>query len=293
MKWLLGLAPALFLLLWSGGFTIAKVGLSYSDPLTLLAIRYGCVVVLLLPLCFIYKPPLPRGQAEWLHLVIVGFLIQVVYFGTGWMAFVKGSSAGSLALITSLQPILVALLMPLVSRERVSITRWAGLILGLVGTFLVLFGNLGIQPISVTVLLFSVSALLAFTLATVWEKRFGVSHHPLTSNMVQYMVGFLCTLPLALLFEPMNVTITPALLGALAYLVLGNSILAISLLLMMIRNGEATRVSALFFLVPPTAALIAWLVMDEKMTPLAWGGMAVAAFGVRLATRPQKLSSDH
>jgi drug/metabolite transporter (DMT)-like permease len=288
MKWLIALAPALFLLLWSGGFTIAKVGLSYADPLTLLAIRYGCVVVLLLPFFVIYKPALPKGRAEWLHLAVVGFLIQVAYFGTGWMAFVKGSSAGSLALITSLQPILVALLMPLVSRERVSVTRWIGLGLGLLGTFLVLYGNLGIQPISAIVLLFSVSALIAFTLATVWEKRFGVSHHPLTSNLVQYVVGFLCTLPLAMLFEPMNVTITPAFLGALAYLVLGNSILAISLLLMMIRNGEATRVSALLFLVPPTAALIAWLVMDEMMTPLAWGGMAVAAFGVRLATRPTK-----
>lgn len=285
MRWLLSLSPVLFLLLWSGGFSIAKVGLNYADPLTLLAIRYGCVVALLLPLCLIYKPALPRGQSQWLHLLFVGFLIQVVYFGTGWMAFVKGSSAGSLALITSLQPILVALLMPLVSSERVSLPRWAGLVLGLVGTFLVLYGNLGIQPLSVTVLLFSVSALVAFTLATVWEKRFGVAHHPLTSNMMQYLVGFLCTLPLALLFEPMNVTITPAFLGALAYLVLGNSLLAISLLLMMIRNGEATRVSALFFLVPPTAALIAWFVMGEEMTPLAWLGMAVAAFGVRLATR--------
>lgn len=244
-------------------------------------------------LFFIYKPALPQGFKEWLNLIIVGFLIQVVYFGTGWMAFVKGSSAGSLALITSLQPILVALLMPLVSYERVSAIRWSGLVLGLLGTFLVLYGNFGIQPISVTVLLLSVAALIAFTLATVWEKRFGVSHHPLISNMVQYVVGFSCTLPIAVLFEPMNVTVTPAFLGALAYLVLGNSILAISLLLMMIRQGEATRVSALFFLVPPTAALIAWLVMGEKMTPLAWGGMAIAALGVRLATRPQKPTSSH
>ncbi len=285
MKWLLALAPAVFLLLWSGGFTVAKVGLSYADPLTLLAIRYGCVVLILLPFCLIYKPALPKSLNEWLNLVCVGFLIQVVYFSTGWMAFVKGSSAGSLALITSLQPILVALFMPLVSRESVSFKRWVGLALGLIGTFLVLYGNLGIQPISATVLFFSITALLAFTLATVWEKRFGVSHHPLTSNMVQYVVGFACTLPLALLFEPMNVTPTPAFFGALAYLVLGNSILAISLLLMMIRNGEATRVSALFFLVPPTAALIAWFVMDEKMTPLAWAGMAIAALGVWIATR--------
>ena len=89
----------------------------------------------------------------------------------------------------------------------------------------------------------------------------------------------------------MRVSVTPEFLIALAYLVLGNSILAISLLLMMIRNGEATRVSALFFLVPPTAALIAWLIMGERMTPLAWLGMAVAAFGVWLATRKSVSSS--
>jgi len=285
MNWILAIAPGLFLLLWSGGFTVAKIGLSYADPLTLLAIRYGSVIVLLLPLCLIYKPALPKNRFEWFHLACVGFLIQVVYFGTGWMAFVKGSSAGSLALITSLQPILVALFMPLVSKERVSIIRWVGLLLGLFGTFLVLYGNLGIHPISATVLMFSVVALMSFTLATVWEKRFGVSHHPLTSNLVQYTVGFVCTLLLALAFEPMDVQVTAEFIAALAYLVLGNSILAISLLLMMIRNGEATRVSALFFLVPPTAALIAWVIMGERMTLLAWLGMATAALGVWLATR--------
>lgn len=291
MKWLMLLAPGLFLLLWSGGFTVAKIGLSHADPLTLLSIRYACVLVLLLPLCLIYKPIWPKTASGWLHVACVGFLIQVVYFGTGWMAFVKGSSAGSLALITSLQPILVALLIPLVSRERVSLTRWLGLVLGLTGTVLVLYGNFGIQPLSRVAFVFSVTALFAFTLATVWEKRFGISHHPLTSNVIQYAVGLLFTLPLAILIEPMRVSVTPEFLIALAYLVLCNSILAISLLLMMIRNGEATRVSALFFLVPPTAALIAWLIMDERMTPLAWLGMAVAALGVWLATRKSASAS--
>ena len=103
--------------------------------------------------------------------------------------------------------------------------------------------------------------------------------------MVQYTVGFAGTLPLALLFEPMHITVTPPVLFALAYLVLGNSLLAISLLLMMIRRGEATRVSALFFLVPPVSALIAWLALGEPMSRLAWLGMGVAAIGVWMTTR--------
>ena len=285
LKWVLAAVPAVFLLLWSAGFTVAKIGLDHANPLTLLALRYACVIVLLLPLFLIFKPALPSTRSEWINLAWVGFLIQVVYFGAAWMAFTKGGSAGTVALITSLQPVLVGLAMPMVSGEKVSMKRWAGLALGLVGMFLVLLGNAKLQPVSVVVILFSVSALLAFALATVWEKRFGVAHHPLTSNMVQYVVGFCCTFVLALMFESMHITITKSFVFALAYLVLANSLLAISLLLMMIRNGEATRVSALFFMVPPTSALIAWVVLDEKMMPLAWVGMALAAVGVWMATR--------
>lgn len=278
-------APAIFLLLWSGGFTVAKIGIGEADPITLLSLRYACVVVLLLPLCLIVRPRWPTGRGQWLNLVFVGFLIQVVYFGTAWTAFELGGSAGTVALITSLQPILVAIAMPMLSSERVSSIRWIGLTLGLVGTTVVILANSGVQGASVNVLLFSFAALLSISLATVWEKRFGIAHHPLVSNTTQYIVGLVCTLPLALLTEEMKIEVTGPFLFALAYLVIANSILAISLLLMMIRNGEATRVSALFFLVPPISAVIAWMVLGERMAPLAWFGMGVAAIGVWLVSR--------
>ena len=56
-------------------------------------------------------------------------------------------------------------------------------------------------------------------------------------------------------------------------------------MLAMIRRGEASRVSALFFFIPPIAALIAWLLIDEAMPPLAWLGTALAAVGVAIANR--------
>lgn len=283
---LVAVAPTVFLLLWSGGYTVAKVGIGDADPFTLLSLRYAGVLLLLAPVALVVRPPPPRGVRQWAHLAFVGFLIQVVYFGAAWTAFRLGSSAGAVALVTSLQPVLVGLAMPLVSDERVSRGRWAGLGLGLVGTVLVLTANSGVQVTGGAGLAFAVAALLAFTLATVWEKRFGTGQHPLTANGVHYAVGLACTLPLAYLVEPMHVAWTTGLIAALAYLVVGNSIVAIGLLLMMIRRGEATRVSALFFLVPPMSAVVAWLAIDEPMAPLAWGGMGVAALGVWLATRP-------
>ena len=108
----------------------------------------------------------------------------------------------------------------------------------------------------------------------------------MTANLIQYAVGVVVMLPLAFAFEDMNVAWTGEMLAALAYLVIGNSLIAITLLLAMIRHGEASRVSALFYLVPPSAALLAWLLIGEEMPPLAWAGMAVAAVGVALVGRP-------
>jgi drug/metabolite transporter (DMT)-like permease len=59
----------------------------------------------------------------------------------------------------------------------------------------------------------------------------------------------------------------------------------------MIREGEVSRVSALFFLVPPMAAVIGWILLDEHMPPLAWAGLGLAAAGVAIATRPRAVSS--
>lgn len=278
-------APLIFLLLWSGGFSVAKVGIQYAEPLTLLALRYSCVVVLLLPFFLTVKPALPNGQAAWLHLCLVGFLMQCAYFGTAYIAFDLGVSAGGVAIITSLQPILVALVVPMLNQERVTPQRWTGLLLGLVGATIVITANSSIQLASFAGLAFAIVSLLSITLATLLEKRNGQEHHPLTSNLVQYVVGAACTLPIALWLEDNRIEWTLPFVAALTYLVVANSLVAISLLLMMIRRGEAARVSALFFLVPPVTALIAWFLLNERLAWLSWPGMALAAAGVWLAMR--------
>ncbi len=283
--WLL-LAPAVFLFLWAAGFAVAKLGLLHADPITFLALRYALVLVVLLPLVPILRPPLPKRGIDWLHLAVVGFLIQVAYFGLCYIAMGNGMSAGALALIVSLQPILVGLLAPHIANEKVSLLRWAGLGLGLAGAALVIVARSAIEVTSTIGIVCGIGGLAGMTAATLYEKRFGVQQHAVTANVVQYAVGLAVTLPVAWALEDMRVEWTGELVGALAYLVIGNSLIAITLLLAMIRRGEASRVSALFFLVPPLAALIAWVTIGEAMPPLAWGGMALAAVGVALVGRP-------
>ncbi len=280
--------PGIFLLLWSLGFPIAKIGIVYADPLIFLALRYGLVLVVLAPLIIWLRPRLPARPVEWLHLAVVGFLIQTLYFGLCYTAFALGTSAGTVALVVSLQPVLVALLAPALVGETIGIKQWVGFALGLAGAVIVIVGRSRIEATSYVGVGCAVGGLLGISGATLYEKRFGVTQHPVTANAVQYAVGFITTLPIALIFGSMRIAWTGEFITVLGYLIIGNSLIAITLMLAMIRRGEASRVSALFYLVPPCAALVSWPLIGEKMPPLAWVGMAVAAIGVALANPRKK-----
>jgi drug/metabolite transporter (DMT)-like permease len=278
-------APFIFLMLWSSGFACAKIGLQYSPPMTFLALRYALVLVMLAPLAILLRPPLPKRGIDYLHVAITGFLVQGVYFGFSYFAFWLGASAGSVALIVSLQPILVGLLAPRFAGEHVGWTRWTGLILGLAGAAIVIVARSEIEVTTAAAMICAVAALAGMTGGTLYEKRFGVSQHPVTANAIQYVVGLLFVLPLALASEDMRVDWTWQLIVTVLYLAVANSLISMTLLLAMIRAGEASRVSALFFMVPPMAAVIAWVLLGEAMPPVAWAGMAIAAAGVLIATR--------
>jgi drug/metabolite transporter (DMT)-like permease len=280
------LAPALFILLWSGGFTALKAGLAYAEPITYLALRYGVVLAVLAPLFLLLRPPLPRSSAEWGHQAVIGILVQTLYFGLAYLAMRLGVSAGLQALIVSLQPLLVGVLAPRLVGERVGWLQWLGLGLGIAGAAVVVVARSEVDAASAAGVLCSFGALFGMTAGTLYEKRFGVAQHPVTSNLIQYAVGFAAVLPLAWALEGLHVSWAVPMVAALLYLAIGNSLVSVTLLLAMIRRGEASRVSAIMFLVPPVAAVIAWLLIDEAMPAAAWMGMALAAGGVALSGRP-------
>ncbi|MEZ5887953.1 MAG: DMT family transporter [Paracoccaceae bacterium] len=281
--WLLA-APVIFLLLWSAGFSVAKIGLRHSGPFTLLALRYLFAVAILVPLVPLVRPAMPRGRAAF-DIAVTGFLIQVAYFGLCYIAFRSGVSAGGVAIIVCLQPILAGLIAPRFVGEQVSRLRWLGLALGLGGALTVIIARAGISAEPPLGLLAAVGGLLGITGGTLYEKRFGAPQHPIPANLIQYGVGALFTLPVAILTEGLHADWTGEFAAVLLYLVVGNSLVSMTLLLAMIRAGEVARVSALFYLVPPLSALFAWPLLGEFLPAAGWFGMALAAVGVALARR--------
>jgi len=277
--------PFLFVLLWSTGFIGAKYGLPYAEPLTFLEVRYLLVVGLMLSLALLFRAPWPRSWRERMHIGVSGLMLHGLYLGGVFMAIHRGLPAGVTALVVGLQPLLTALGAGWLLGERVVPRQWLGLALGLVGVGLVVSGKFGGTSLSELspMLLPALVALLGITCGTLYQKRFCPSFDLRAGAVIQFLPTALLNLVVAAGTESLHIDWQGEFVFALFWLVLVLSVGAISLLNVLIRNGSAVNVASLFYLTPPTTALIAWLLFDESLTGSALAGMGLAVTGVYLA----------
>jgi len=274
--------------IWATGFISARAVVPHADPLGFTAVRFTAVALVLAGIALASRVRWPADRAGWRDPVIAGFLMQGVYLSSTFWSVSHGLPAGIAALVGSLQPLLTALLAQPLLGERVSSRRALGILMGFVGAGLVLAPKLGAaDPSGIPPLALGVSflAVLSLTLGTLWQKRTGGRVDLLAGATLQFVGGMACAIPLALAFGSARFeSVAPVWLG-LAWAVLINSVAGILLLLALIRRGAVAGVAALFFLVPPVAAVLGYLLFGEVLTPLQGAGMALAALGVAVASR--------
>jgi len=281
--------PGLFVFLWSTGFISAKLGLPYAEPFTFLTLRFGIVAVLLLALSLAMRAPWPKAPREYVHIAVAGLLVHGVYLGGVFASIFHGVSAGVSALIVGIQPLLTALLAGPLLGERVTFRAWIGLVLGLIGVALVVSTKFGIGEGSIGGYLLSVAALVGMTAGTLYQKRFCAGMDIRSGGVLQFAATTVLVTALAFGLETREVVWSNEFVIALSWSVVIMSIGAITLLYALIRQGEAYRVSTLFYLVPPSTAVIAYFLFDETLSAAALIGMAIAAVGVALVnTSPAK-----
>jgi drug/metabolite transporter (DMT)-like permease len=276
--------PALFVLLWSTGFIGAKLGLPYAEPLIFLELRFLLVLAILLPLCWAFKAPWPSRRRA-VQMAVSGGLLQAGYLGGVFASLHHGMPAGVSALVTGMQPVLTAVLGSWLLRETVSPRQWLGFFLGMAGVLLVVGDRIVVEQLGAAAVGLSVFALLSITLGTLWQKRHGAGIDLRTGAAIQFMAAAVLLAPFAML-EGGEVRWTGEFVFALAWLVVVLSFGAIFLLLTLIRRGRATQVSSLFYLVPPTTALIAWPLFGETYSLSAAAGMGLAMLAVWLVMKP-------
>lgn len=277
--------PALFVLLWSTGFIGARLGLPHAEPLTFLTLRYAAVIALMLPLALVLRARWPATVSEARHIAIAGILIQGGYLGGVFSALHAGMSAGVVALIVGMQPLLTAAAAGRLLGERVALLQWGGLVLGLLGVTLVVWQKMSLHGMTSGSLTLALLALASITLGMLYQKHYCPSFDPRTGSVIQFSAALMVTLPLALALETMHVQWTGEFLFALGWLVLVLSAGATSLLFRLIERGAATRMTSLFYLTPAVTAIMAWLMFNETLSVLAVVGMLIAVSGVALVNR--------
>ena len=281
--------PALFVLIWSTGFIVARFGMPHAPPMKFLALRYGLSILCFLPWIALAQVAWPRSGAQWLHLAVTGVFMHALYLGGVWAAVKGGMGSGLSALIVGLQPVLTALWLSATGGKIVP-RQWAGLVLGFVGLVLVVsrkFGQGG--EANWLNMLLAVAALLSITIGTLYQKRFVASCDVRTANVVQLGAAMIVTLPVMLLeSEPMHWNAELA--GAMAWSVLALTLGGSSLLYLLIQRGAASSVTSLMYLVPPTTAVLAWLLFAEPITALTIAGIVLTAAGVAMVVRQTRLT---
>lgn len=285
MPWL-SAAPAVFVVLWATGFIGSRLSAPYAEPLSFLTIRFAIVAVFFGLASLVLGARWPNRRAAGVA-VLIGMLTQGGYLGGVFWAIYHGMPAGVAALITALQPLLTTVLAGLMLGERANATHWTGLVAGLAGVGLVVwpklvFAGQGITPVTFAATL---GATLSITIGSVLQKRYLSAVDLRTGNALQFIGGGLVVLAGALASESFVIDWNGDVIFAMVWLVLVLSVGAITLLYLMIRHGEVSRVSSLFFMVPAVTSIMAFVMFDEKLVPIQLTGMAICAVAVFMVTR--------
>jgi drug/metabolite transporter (DMT)-like permease len=285
------LAPLLFVLLWSSSFIAAKAGLRHLSPLLFVAIRLaGCAAVLTGLMLLLRRSWQPLSAGRWLHCAIAGALVN----GIGLMAPHVGllmAPAAQIALVQSLTPLLTALFGLVVLHERLLIGQWLGLTLGLAGVGLVV-GEAALESTArFEGLLLAFVGVISLVAGTVYFGRFCRGVPLLPGATAQFLAAAVVAALGAWLLETPRADFTAAAIAAVAWNTALVSLGGMGLYFAMLTRRTAARTTANFYLVPGTAAVLAWVLLGEQLNPLALLGLAVTSMGcwlVNAAPTPAK-----
>ncbi len=284
-------ASALFVLIWSTGFIIARAVVPHGAPELVLAIRMTLSALLLTCFALRTRQAWPRGQRLALHLG-AGAMLHGLYLTLSWWAVGRGMPAGIMSLLGSLQPLMVALASVALLGERLAGRTWIGLCIAISGVACVLAPAIeksGADAVTIVPVVAGIVAVLAMAGGTVIQRG-RISGDPIwVSGAVQNAGGALVAIAAAIIVGEWRWDNAPLLWIGLGWSVLGLSAGGLSLLVWLVRRQGPTAMSMLLLLVPPLAAIEAWALFGERLGPVQLVGFALALGGVllgRSAPRP-------
>tara|TARA_Y100001936_G_scaffold241651_1_gene277763 strand:- start:3300 stop:4148 length:849 start_codon:yes stop_codon:yes gene_type:complete len=276
--------PFLFILLWSSAFVSGKIIVQSASPFASLSFRFCIVALGFLLFAYLMKEKIIPNKSLIYQASITGILFHGFYLGGVFFSYSMGLSATLSALIVGLQPVLTNILSGPILKEKVSKIQWFGIFLGLIGTITVIGLDIG-DEIPLSGLLASIIALIGATTATIWQKKFTSNLSLSVNNLYQAIAAAIFLFFISIFFENPYINFEISFVLSMGWQIIMVSFGAFTILMYLIKVGSASKTSNLFFLVPPTTAIMSWAVLEEKILPMDIIGLFIAAMGVYIATR--------
>jgi drug/metabolite transporter (DMT)-like permease len=281
---MLNFFPFLFVIFWSSAFVSGQIIVQSASPFASLSFRFMIVALGFIIFAKIFNEKIFVKKSLIYQSAVTGILFHGFYLGGVFFSYSVGLSATLSALIVGLQPVLTNILSGPILKEKVTFTQWMGILLGLIGTIFVIGLDVG-KSIPILGIIASIVALIGATTATIWQKKFTNKLSLSVNNFYQAVAAAIFLLFASLLFEVSYINFTTSFILSMGWQIIMVSFGAFTILMYLIKIGSASKTSNLFFLVPPTTAIMAWFVLGEELYRNDLIGLMIASIGVFIATR--------
>jgi len=281
------LFPLIFIILWSSAFITTKPIVDYSDPFSALAFRFLIVAFGFFLFSIIKKQTILVPRKNLINSIFSGILFHGFYLGGVFFSISKGLPTGIAALIVTLNPVLTNALAGPLLNEKITWKQWVGVLLGFLGAIIVLGFDIGSELPIVGIIAVLIS-LIAVTTATLWQKKISNTLSLPVSNMYQAIGGLIFHLLIVLFFTKPYIDFSTTFIIAMSHQILLVSFGAFTILMYLIKHNSASKTVSLFFLIPATSAIIAYIFLNETLTFYDILGFGIASIGVFIATRENK-----
>ena len=271
-----------FVAIWGSGFIATKIALQHAAPLTFLSLRFAFGILCLIPIVLWTRPAWPNSAAGFVHVIVAGLLMHAVHLGGSHYTQYLGLSAGITAVLLCIQPLITALIAARWMHEKLYRLQWAGIAVGLAGVTLIVWHKIDMREAGTGSLIAVAVALVGVTAGSLYQRAFCLRVDLRAAALVQFAATLLVLAPLALAFEDNSVRWSWALAGALLYLVICASLLAVSAWHYLMRHGAATRVTSLVYLTPVFAIVPEFLWFGITPSTTSWAGIVITCMGVGL-----------
>ena len=281
---MLNFFPFLFVFFWSSAFVSGQIIVQSASPFASLSFRFMIVALGFIIFAKMFNEKIFVNKSLIYQSAVTGILFHGFYLGGVFFSYSVGLSATLSALIVGLQPVLTNILSGPILKEKVTFTQWMGILMGLIGTVFVIGLDVG-KSIPILGIIASIVALIGATTATIWQKKFTNKLSLSVNNFYQALAAAIFLLLASLIFEVSYINFTTSFILSMGWQIIMVSFGAFTILMYLIKIGSASKTSNLFFLVPPTTAVMAWFVLGEELYRNDLIGLMIASIGVFIATR--------